>query len=106
MKLSYVCASRSWPTQGVPLSAVKSVRAHPVLLPQSATFLKQARYRADFCGRQRRRPPPSSPPQAHRIKGVLASELAADIHGLEVLASDIEDHGHNTTRFVIMGREA
>ena len=39
-------------------------------------------------------------------QGVLASELAAEIHGLKVLASDIEDHGHNTTRFVIMGREA
>ena len=38
-------------------------------------------------------------------EGVLASALAAEIYGLDVLARDIEDHGHNTTRFVIMGRE-
>ena len=36
----------------------------------------------------------------------MASELAAEIHGLEVLARDIEDHHHNTTRFLIMGRQA
>ena len=42
---------------------------------------------------------------AHRptaYSGVLASELAAEIYGLDVLARDIEDHGHNTTRFLVM----
>ncbi|MEQ8369948.1 MAG: prephenate dehydratase [Alphaproteobacteria bacterium] len=32
----------------------------------------------------------------------IATELAAEIYGLEVLARDIEDAAHNTTRFVIM----
>ena len=36
----------------------------------------------------------------------LASELAADIYGLDVLAKHIEDHDTNTTRFVIMAPEA
>ena len=35
----------------------------------------------------------------------LASELAADIYGLKVLARHIEDHARNTTRFLIMARE-
>jgi prephenate dehydratase len=39
-------------------------------------------------------------------KGAIASALAAEIHGLQVLASDIEDADHNTTRFVILDREA
>ena len=34
-----------------------------------------------------------------------ASELAADIYGLNVLAAHIEDHARNTTRFLIMARE-
>lgn len=37
--------------------------------------------------------------------GVLASEVAADIHGLQVLARDIEDLDHNTTRFLLMSPE-
>ncbi|WP_415857253.1 prephenate dehydratase [Sinomonas sp. G460-2] len=32
----------------------------------------------------------------------IAPPLAAERYGLEVLASDIEDHKHNTTRFVIL----
>ncbi|WP_336856597.1 prephenate dehydratase [Sinomonas albida] len=32
----------------------------------------------------------------------IAPPLAAERYGLEILASDIEDHQHNTTRFVIL----
>ena len=35
----------------------------------------------------------------------VASRLAADIHGLVVLKSDVEDADHNVTRFLIMSRE-
>ena len=42
-------------------------------------------------------------PNAH--SGVLASSIAAEIYGLKILAQNIEDHGHNTTRFLIMSRE-
>ncbi|RFP85568.1 prephenate dehydratase [Rhodobacteraceae bacterium 63075] len=89
---------------GVTLDDVRRVRAHPVLLPQSAEFLKSHGIE-----------PVSAPDSAGaaaelarsgvRDEGVLASELAAKTYGLTVLANDIEDHGHNTTRFVIMGRE-
>jgi prephenate dehydratase len=36
---------------------------------------------------------------------VSASELAAQLHGLEILAGNIEDADHNTTRFLVMTRE-
>jgi prephenate dehydratase len=36
----------------------------------------------------------------------LAPRLAADLHGLQVLADDVEDEHHNTTRFLVLAREA
>jgi prephenate dehydratase len=37
-------------------------------------------------------------------EGVLASRLASKIYGLDILAQDIEDYVHNTTRFLVMSR--
>jgi prephenate dehydratase len=34
----------------------------------------------------------------------IATRLAAEIHGLEILAADIEDEPHNTTRFVVLSK--
>ena len=89
---------------GVALGDIKQVRAHLVLLPQSAKFLRDHGISgvaaADSAGAA------AELAQADITDtGVLASELAAQINGLDVLAKDIEDHGHNTTRFVIMSRD-
>jgi prephenate dehydratase len=35
----------------------------------------------------------------------IASRLAAEIYGLEILKSDMEDEAHNTTRFVVFAAE-
>jgi prephenate dehydratase len=35
----------------------------------------------------------------------IASELAAEIHGLQILRRNVEDAAHNTTRFYVMARE-
>ncbi|TKZ22109.1 prephenate dehydratase [Shimia litoralis] len=89
---------------GVSVDDISLVRAHLVLLPQSASFLKmngiQGIAAADSAGAAA-----ELAESGLRTEGVLASQLAADIYGLDVLAKDIEDHGHNTTRFVIMSRE-
>lgn len=39
-----------------------------------------------------------------RTQAAIASTLAAQIYGLNILRSDIEDAEHNTTRFLIMAR--
>ncbi|MGJ5619916.1 prephenate dehydratase [Sulfitobacter sp. MF3-043] len=86
---------------GVALSDVKHVRAHLVLLPQARSFLDQhgitSEAAADSAGAAAELAELSG-----STDGVLASEVAADIHGLEVLARDIEDLDHNTTRFLLM----
>lgn len=38
-------------------------------------------------------------------RAVIASSLAAEIYGLEVVAADVEDADHNTTRFLILSSD-
>jgi prephenate dehydratase len=38
-------------------------------------------------------------------QGAISPPLAAEIYGLEVLAEDVEDEDHNTTRFVVLSRD-
>ncbi|MFK7869102.1 MAG: prephenate dehydratase [Roseobacter sp.] len=90
--------------KGMALHDVKHVRAHLVLIPQAKRFLNAhgitAEAAADSAGAAAelsRDPVPGV--------GALASVVAADIHGLDVLARDIEDEHHNTTRFLLMAHE-
>lgn len=90
---------------GAELSQIKEAYSHLVLLPQCAGFLKER----EIIGRV-------SPDNARAARDVaergdpsvaaLASELAGEIYGLQVLARHIEDNGDNTTRFLIMDPEA
>jgi prephenate dehydratase len=41
-----------------------------------------------------------------KSQAAISSPLAAQIYGLEVLRTNIEDAEHNTTRFLVMAREA
>ena len=36
----------------------------------------------------------------------IAGELAAEVYGLRIIKADIHDHDHNTTRFVVLSRQA
>jgi len=38
-------------------------------------------------------------------QAAIASELAAEVHNLQVMRSDIQDASHNTTRFLVLARE-
>jgi prephenate dehydratase len=90
--------------QGVSLSDVKVARAHLVLLPQAQKFLDEHSIRAetavDSAGAAA-----ELAASGETDVAVMASEIAADIYGLNVLARNIEDHGHNTTRFLVMSTE-
>lgn len=89
---------------GVQIEELDVVRAHLVLLPQARAFLDQYGIRgvaaADSAGAAA-----ELERSGLRTEGVLASDLAAEIHGLHILARHIEDHAHNTTRFLLMAPE-
>ncbi len=92
---------------GIPggrLDQVQEAHGHPVILPQVAGFLRQHNIKgvvsSDNARAAREVREANDPARA-----ALASELAASIYGLDVLARHIEDHDNNTTRFLIMARD-
>lgn len=40
-----------------------------------------------------------------RSRAALAPRMAADLYGLDILAKDVEDESHNTTRFVVLAKD-
>lgn len=89
---------------GQTIDDIRHVRAHLVLIPQARAFLDShgitASPAADSAGAAAQ-----IAQSGERGVGALASAVAADIHGLEILAHDVEDEGHNTTRFLLMAPE-
>lgn len=89
---------------GTRLADVTSAMSHTVLLGQCRDFLRehdiQSVIAADTAGSALHVAEEGNPAQA-----ALASELAGEIYGLDVLARHIEDHDKNTTRFLLMSRE-
>ncbi len=90
---------------GVTLSEITHAMSHTMLLGQCRSFLKAHDIHrvkgADTAGSAREVAQRGEPTLA-----ALASELAGEIYGLDVLARHIEDQGSNTTRFLVMGRKA
>ncbi|MEM6464000.1 MAG: prephenate dehydratase [Pseudomonadota bacterium] len=92
---------------GIPgsgLEDVKQAYSHLVLLPQCATFLREhgieGRVSPDNARAAREVAERGDPQHA-----ALASQLAAEVYGLDVLAANVEDNAHNTTRFLVMSPE-
>ncbi len=90
--------------RGATLETVRTVLSHTHALGQCRSFIRRRGYRtrvvADTAGAAAEVAETRDPTLA-----AIASQLAAEIYGLEVLASDIEDAEHNTTRFLLLARE-
>lgn len=90
---------------GTALTDINAAKSHTVLLGQCKKFLEEHGIHrvtgADTAGSAKQVAELGDP-----TVGALASELAGEIYGLDVLARHIEDQGNNTTRFLIMSRSA
>ena len=90
--------------KGMKLEDVKSAMSHTVLLGQVRRFLKNHDI-APVAGPDTAGSAQSVAVSNNMEMGALASEMAAKIYGLEILAHHIEDNHHNTTRFLVMSPE-
>jgi len=90
--------------KGVTLAELRSVQSHPQALGQVRARLRELGLTpivgADTAGSAR-----EIAGLGDRTRGAIASRLAAEIYGLDILAEDIEDEAHNTTRFIILSSE-
>jgi prephenate dehydratase len=89
---------------GASLKTIRSVKSHVQALAQCRNFLKKHRYQpvvhADTAGAAR-----EIAEVGDASVGAIASSLAAKIYDLKVLARNIEDADHNTTRMLVFSRD-
>jgi prephenate dehydratase len=85
------------------LGTIKSVHSHVHALGQCRKIIRKLGLKAhvagDTAGSAREVAEWKDPTRAS-----LAPRMAADIYGLKILAEDVEDEAHNTTRFVILSK--
>lgn len=86
---------------GVELSQIRQAHSHIMALGQCRAFMREHGIEpivaADTAGAAR-----IVKELGEQTTAAIAPELAAEVYGLNILARDIEDAEHNTTRFVIM----
>jgi prephenate dehydratase len=91
--------------KGVKLGEINSIESHIMALGQCRDFLRKLGVRtivkANTASAAR-----EVAERNNRSCAAIASKLAAEIYGLDVLAADIEDESQSTTRFIVLSREA
>ena len=90
--------------KGVKLADIKTVESHVQALGQCRRTIRKLGIKplvaGDTAGSAR-----DVAERGDKTCAAIASRLAAEIYGLDILAEDIEDEAHNTTRFVVLARE-
>jgi prephenate dehydratase len=91
--------------RGAGLGDIKTVESHVHALGQCRNIIRKLGIRpivsGDTAGAAR-----LIAERRDKSCAAIASRLAAEIYGLDILAEDVEDETHNTTRFVMLAREA
>lgn len=90
--------------KGAPIEGIKRVHTHPVAMAQVRSLIRKYGFEAitefDTAGAAELVAQWQRPEDA-----AIASSLAGELNGLEVLAANVEDAAHNTTRFYCVTRQ-
>ncbi len=90
--------------EGVGLDTVKIVYSHPQALGQCRNFLNHLNAEiipaSDTAGSVR-----MIKEQGRQDCAAIASARAAELHGMKIIAREIEDNPHNFTRFFVLSKE-
>ena len=89
---------------GAKLSDITEAHCHLVLLPQCGAFLREHGIKG-VVSPDNARAAREVAEAGDKHSAAMASSLAAEVYGLDILARSVEDHEHNTTRFLVMSRE-
>ena len=89
---------------GTPIEQIRTVHSHIHALGQCRKIIRRLGAKpivaGDTAGSAREVKEAGDPSRAS-----LAPRMAASIYGLHILAEDVEDEAHNTTRFIILSRQ-
>src|SRR3954467_9404943 len=90
--------------KGSKLENIKTVESHVHALGQCRKIIRELGIKpvvaADTAGSAR-----EIAERGDKTCAAIATRLAGEIYGLDILAEDIEDEAHNTTRFIVLSRE-
>src|SRR4029079_8299714 len=90
--------------KGASLKSIKTVQSHVMALGPCRNAIRELKLKpiaaADTAVWAREVPEPKDPSRA-----AIASRLAAEIYGLDILRENVEDEAHSTSRFVVRSRE-
>ncbi len=90
--------------RGARLAEIKTVESHVQALGQCRNVIRKLGIKpivgVDTAGSAR-----IVAERGDKSSAAIASRLAAEIYGLDILSEDVEDEAHNTTRFVVLARE-
>jgi prephenate dehydratase len=90
--------------KGASLKTIKTVQSHVMALGQCRNVIRELKLKpvvaADTAGSAR-----EVAEAKDLTRAAIASRLAAEIYGLDILKENVEDESHSTTRFVVLSRE-
>ncbi|HWE79092.1 MAG TPA: prephenate dehydratase [Pseudolabrys sp.] len=90
--------------KGASLESIKTVQSHVMALGQCRNVIRELKLKpvvaADTAGSAR-----EVADAKDMTRAAIASRLAAEIYGLDILKENVEDEANSTTRFIVLSRE-
>src|SRR5262249_4346767 len=90
--------------KGASLKTIKTVESHVMALGQCRNVIRELKLKsivnADTAGSAR-----EVAESGDITRAAIASRLAAEIYGLNILKENVEDESHSTTRFIVLSRD-